>query len=266
MKAWILEGSVTGVILICIVIILYFCCRNKQLEMKHGDADNLHINTLLRIRNVHRRKNYLRSVCMQCYDNTNKDLAVSRVRKLNNIKSPIRIAQHPKRKQLYQAMKQYETEIKLIVTQSNPIYRDMMWSRTTADEVIICDDVTKEVFSGKSMEDNGNRFEAHSTAVDSYEQVRRSIIEIMRIDGVPSATHNVCAYRFVSSDVTIHEGFDDDGEHGAGRQLLRTLTDNEVKNALVVVSQWYGSKIGPRRFAHINETGLSAAKKLPVSV
>lgn len=141
-----------------------------------------------------------------------------------------------------------------------------MGSRPTADEVITCDDVTKEVFSGKSMEDNGNRFVAYSTAVDSYKQVRRSIIEIMRIDSVPSATHNVYAYRFVSSDGTIHEGFDDDGEHGAGRQLLRTLTDNEVKNALVVMSLWYGSKIGPRRFAHINETGLSAARKLTVSV
>lgn len=80
-------------------------------------------------------------------------------------------------------------------------------------------------------------------SVDSYKQVRRSIIEIMRIDGVQGATHNVYAYRFVISDGTIHEGFDDDGEHDAGRQLLRTLPDNEEKNALVVVSRWYGSKI-----------------------
>lgn len=47
--------------------------------------------------------------------------------------------------------------------------------------------------------------------------------------------HNVYTYRFVSSYGTIHEGFDDDGEHGAGKQLLRTLTDNEIKNVLVVV-------------------------------
>lgn len=85
------------------------------------------------------------------------------------------------------------------------------------------------------MEDNGNRFIAHSSAVDTYKQVRRSIVEIMRVDGVPSATHNVYAYRFVSPDGTIHEGYDDNGEHVAGRQQLRTLPDNEVKNALVVV-------------------------------
>lgn len=51
----------------------------------------------------------------------------------------------------------------------------------------------------------------------------------MRIDGVASATNNVYAYRIVISDGTIHEGFDGNGEHGAGRQLLRTLTDNEIK-------------------------------------
>lgn len=36
------------------------------------------------------------------------------------------------------------------------------------------------------MEDIGNRFIAHFTTVESYKQVRRSIVEIMRIDGVPS--------------------------------------------------------------------------------
>uniref|UniRef100_K1QFM4 IMPACT-like protein n=1 Tax=Magallana gigas TaxID=29159 RepID=K1QFM4_MAGGI len=220
-----------------------------EFEMKDGDADNLQINNLFRTGDFDPRRKYPRPVCVQFYDKTNKDFIMSRVQK-------------------QYADRDIETKIKgdkLIFTHGNSIYRDKVGSRPTADEVITCDDVTKEVFSGKSMEDNGNRFVAHSTAVDSYKQVRRSIIEIMRIDGVPSATHNVYVFRFVSSDGTIHEGFDDDGEHGAGRQLLRTLTDNEVKNALVVVSRWYGSKIGPRRFAHINETGLSATRKLPVS-
>lgn len=251
-----------------------------ELEMKDADADNLQINKLFRMGDFDPRRKYLRPVCVQFYDKSHKDLVMSRVKILKNKRSPIRIAQQQpdetreKRKQLYQVQKQYtdrniETKIKgdkLIFTQSNSIYRDKVGARPTADEVITCDDVTKEVFPGKSMEDNGNRFIAHSSAVDSYKQVRRSIVEIMRVDGVPSATHNVYAYRFVSSDGTIHEGYDDDGEHGAGRQLLRTLADNDVKNALVVVLRWYGSKIGPRRFANNIETGLSAAKKLPVSV
>lgn len=54
-----------------------------------------------------------------------------------------------------------ETKIKggkLIFTQSNTSYRDKVWARPTADEVITCDEVTKEVFPGMSMEDNGNQF------------------------------------------------------------------------------------------------------------
>lgn len=37
MKVWILVGSVMGVmVLICIVIVLYFCCRNKHTAVPHG--------------------------------------------------------------------------------------------------------------------------------------------------------------------------------------------------------------------------------------
>ena len=96
--------------------------------------------------------------------------------------------------------------------------------------------------------------------MDSFKTVRKSLLEIMRLDSIPSASHNVYAYRFTSTDGTTHKGSDDDGEHGAGRSLLNTLRDNEIENSLVVVSRWFGEKIGPRRFTHIKTVGLSAAK------
>ncbi|XP_062592440.1 uncharacterized protein LOC134253871 [Saccostrea cucullata] len=149
-------------------------------------------------------------------------------------------------------------DLKLIFTQSNSIYREKVGSLPTADEVISSDAVKITVNPGKSIEDNGNRFMAHSTQVDSYKQIKRSLVEIMRIETVPSASHNVYAYRFTSSDGIIHEGSNDDGEHGAGRLLLKMLAENEVNNVLVVVSRWHGNNIGPRRFSHIKEAGLSA--------
>lgn len=144
-----------------------------------------------------------------------------------------------KRKQLYQVQKQYadrniETQIKgkkLIFPRSNSIYRYKVGTRPTADEVITFDDVTKEKFLRKAIEGNGNKFIAHSTTVYSYKQLKRSIVEIMHIDGVPSATYNIYAYRFVSNNGTNYEGFDNNGEHGERRQLLRTLADNEVKTS-----------------------------------
>ena len=149
---------------------------------------------------------------------------------------------------------------KLVFTQSNSVYRDKVGSRPTADEVISPDQVKVSITSGKSIEDNGNRFLAHSTPVDSFKTVRKSLLEIMRLDSIPSASHNIYAYRFKSPDGATHEGSEDDGEHGAGRSLLNALKDNEIENSLVVVSRWFGGKIGPRRFTHIKTAGLSAVK------
>lgn len=47
----------------------------------------------------------------------------------------------------------------------------------------------------------------------------------MRINGVQSATYMIYAYRFVSTNRTNYKGFD----NGKGRQLPRTLADDEVK-------------------------------------
>ncbi|XP_061180836.1 uncharacterized protein LOC133189495 [Saccostrea echinata] len=155
---------------------------------------------------------------------------------------------------------------KLIFTQSKSVYRDKIGSRPMADEIISGEEVKIAISTGKTTEDNGNRFAAHSTPVDSYKQVRRSLVEVVRTENTASASHNIYAFRFSTSDGTAHEGSEDDGEHGAGRMLLKALADNDINNALVVVSRWCGSKIGPRRFTHINEVGLSAARNMPVPV
>lgn len=114
------------------------------------------------------------------------------------------------------------------------------------------------VSAGNHIEDNGNRFTTHATTVDLFKKVRESLVEIMRIRIISSASHNVISYRFVSKDKIQNEGSDDNGEYGAGRALLRTMCDNGTQNALVVVSRWFGSKIGARRFTHIKDTGASA--------
>lgn len=61
---------------------------------------------------------------------------------------------------------------------------------------------------------------------------------------------------FTSKDGTLHEGSDDDGEHGP---VLLMKTVYRTLLWLFPVDQ-YGSKIGQRRFRH------SALKKLPGSV
>ncbi|XP_062577782.1 protein IMPACT homolog [Saccostrea cucullata] len=252
----------------------------SEMGMEEATVNELRINKLFRMGEYDVQRKFPRPICVQFSDKTQKDLVMKHIKVLKEKESVIRVAQQQpeeireRRKQLYEVQKKYaersiESKIKgdkLVFTQSNSVYREKVGPLPTADEVITDDVVNTAVSTGKSIEDNGNRFIAHATQVDSYKQIKKSLVDIMRVETVPSASHNIYAYRFSSSDGVVHEGSNDDGEHGAGRLLLKTLADNEINNALVVVSRWHGNNIGPRRFSHIKEAGLGAAKKLPVSV
>uniref|UniRef100_K1QXE1 Impact N-terminal domain-containing protein n=1 Tax=Magallana gigas TaxID=29159 RepID=K1QXE1_MAGGI len=63
----------------------------------------------------------------------------------------------------------------------------------------------------------------------------------------------------------VHEGSEDDGEHGTRRTLLSAMNNNGIQNALIVVSRWFGNKIGMRRFTHIVDAGLNAGKNINAS-
>lgn len=56
---------------------------------------------------------------------------------------------------------------------------------------------------------------------------------------ISSASQNIYEYRFSSPDGSTHEESNGDGDFGAGRALLRTLSDNEVINTVVEVLRDY---------------------------
>eukprot|EP00105_Crassostrea_gigas_P019444 XP_011437934.1 PREDICTED: protein IMPACT homolog [Crassostrea gigas] len=142
------------------------------------------------------------------------------------------------------------------------VYRDKTGTRPTGEEVILGNQVKIPVNKGKQIEDNQNRFESHATAVNSYKEAKKSLIEIPRLQTISSASHNVYAYWFAGSDGMVHDGSEDDGEHGAERTLLSAMNDNGIQNALIVVSRWLKNKIGMRHFIHIVDAGLSAGKNI----
>ncbi|XP_048727016.2 protein IMPACT-B-like [Ostrea edulis] len=187
---------------------------------------------------------------------------------------PIRISNHypeemrEKRKRLYDLQNSYKeknisTTIKadkLVSNNNGSVYCEKIARPKTCD--ILEDPSDKnpsEIHQGKQIEDNGNRFTSHATKVSSVKQVNQVLRDIFRISKVSSATHNIYAYIFTNEDGVMHEGSDDDGEHGAGRALLQKLKDRNVSNCVVVVvSRWFSGKIGARRFRHILEVGMSA--------
>lgn len=249
-----------------------------EMGIEEDSVDALQINTLYRMGEKDKNRKYPRPVCVQFANKINKDTVMSKIKTLKDKISPIRVASHQPeqiretRKKLFEIQKKYQAKNidkklkgdKLVFTGSGSVYKKKIGT-PTAEEVISGDSVNIPVCSGNQVEDNGNQFSSHAITVDTYRKVRESVIEILRLPNVVSASHNVLVYRFTSKDGTIHEGSDDDGEYGAGRALLSTFDENGIQNTLVVVSRWYGSKIGPRRFRHIKEAGISALKKLPGS-
>ena len=60
---------------------------------------------------------------------------------------------------------------------------------------------------------------------------------------------DVWTYGAVNSNLNITEGFDDDGEDGAGMRLLGILQKMKIYNVFVIVSRWYGGTLlGNDRF------------------
>ncbi|CAK7216318.1 hypothetical protein SCUCBS95973_002772 [Sporothrix curviconia] len=81
---------------------------------------------------------------------------------------------------------------------------------------------------------------------------------------VRTATHNMTAWRIRgeggdSGSSVTYQDCDDDGETAAGGRLLHLMQLMDLWNVVVVVTRWYGGhKLGPRRFALINQAARDA--------
>ena len=75
----------------------------------------------------------------------------------------------------------------------------------------------------------------------------------------PGARHIVCAYYIDHPDEYYSQDFQDDGEPGAGRVLLKILTQNNLKNHVIFVARKYGGiRMGPERFQCYAESAKAA--------
>ena len=245
----------------------------EHLEMSNEEIGEVGIVKVYRQGDPKAKRKFPRPVFVQFQDVYQKEKIMKKIPKLKAKNVPIRISnQYPeeireKRKRLYDLQNSYKeknipTTIKgdkLIFNNSGSVYREKI-ARPKACDILenFNDKSQTEIYQGKQIEDNGNRFSSHACSVSSVKQVNQGLREILRMPKVSSATHNVYAYIFTNADGVIHEGSDDDGEHGAGRALLQELKDHNVSNCVVVVSRWFSSKIGARRFRHILDVGMSA--------
>ncbi|KAL7722545.1 impact [Entamoeba marina] len=108
-----------------------------------------------------------------------------------------------------------------------------------------------KIYSGKPINDRKSKFIAFVARVNNEKEVNCVFDELWRNKKIAVATHNIQAYRIVNGNSTVCD-FDDDGEHAAGKELLKMLEQIDAKNVCVMVSRWFGGiLLGPDRFKHI---------------
>ena len=105
---------------------------------------------------------------------------------------------------------------------------------------------------------DGSTFMGHCAEIESKNDISSVMAKLMQDRSVASATHNIYAYRTKDGN-SIKEGFRDDGEHGAGHQILRLLREMNIENCMIVVTRWYGGQhMGPQRFTCITDSAKGA--------
>lgn len=106
-------------------------------------------------------------------------------------------------------------------------------------------------------------FVARCAKVSSPAQAARYVRHLLATDKrVRGATHNMTAWRIRGENGASFQDCDDDGETAAGGRLLHLMQLMDLWDTMVIVTRWYGGqKLGPRRFALINQAARDSFVK-----
>ncbi|KAI0437701.1 RWD repeat domain-containing protein [Xylaria telfairii] len=106
-------------------------------------------------------------------------------------------------------------------------------------------------------------FVARCAKVSSTAEAEAFLQHLLASDKkVRAATHNITAWRIRGPNNTAFQDCNDDGETAAGGRLLHLMQLMDLWDAMVVVTRWYGGhKLGPRRFALINQAARDSFVK-----
>ena len=98
------------------------------------------------------------------------------------------------------------------------------------------------------VNDRGSKYAVSAGRVSSEADIKAFLKRLKKAKKFAKATHNTWAARLVDGT----EIKNDDGEGGAGMIILQMLTREEIEDAIVVVTRWYGgTHLGGDRFRHV---------------
>ena len=112
---------------------------------------------------------------------------------------------------------------------------------------------TMKITHSSMISDKGSTFLGSRAKVLDADNITPALYAINQNPYCAAATHNVYAYRFETPSGTV-EGHEDDGEHGASKNILRCMQQEGINNTLICVSRHYGGRdLGPVRFKHYED-------------
>jgi putative IMPACT (imprinted ancient) family translation regulator len=96
--------------------------------------------------------------------------------------------------------------------------------------------------------DRGSKYAVSAGAVRTEAEIKAFLKRLKRAKKFAKATHNTWAARLAGG----FEAKNDDGEGGAGMIILQMMAREELTDAIIVVSRWYGgTHLGGDRFRHV---------------
>eukprot|EP01025_Chloroclados_australasicus_P011350 TRINITY_DN14908_c3_g1_i1.p1 TRINITY_DN14908_c3_g1~~TRINITY_DN14908_c3_g1_i1.p1 ORF type:complete len:314 (+),score=39.07 TRINITY_DN14908_c3_g1_i1:101-1042(+) len=124
------------------------------------------------------------------------------------------------------------------------------------EELQLMNEVAPKIVHGEPFTERKSTFQAHCLHVKSLEEIEAMMKVLLQNNKIRNATHNIMAYRIYNPVTNAFiQDFDDDGETAAGGRMLHMLQAANVRDAVVVVSRWFGGVLlGPSRFSCINNT------------
>ena len=98
------------------------------------------------------------------------------------------------------------------------------------------------------LSDRGSKYAVSAGRVQNESELKAFLKNLKRAKKFAKATHNTWAARLSDGQ----ELKNDDGEGGAGMIILQMMAREEINDAIIVVTRWYGgTHLGGDRFRHV---------------
>lgn len=112
------------------------------------------------------------------------------------------------------------------------------------------------------IKDRGSRYSVSIGKVSGREDIKEFLTTLKKPKAYKKADHHSYAARILHEGA-VYETKSDDGETGAGMVILRIMQRQNVTNAVICVTRWFGGiKLEGDRFKHIQNATIYAIDTL----